>query len=918
MLDSPCPDRDVLRAFAIGLLSEDKLSELCVHLEQCVDCRQRLEESLDAADELLALLQSQESLEGYEHEAECGQAIAGVLRAQSVGSTTVTDTVDVAMPSRQYHLRAKLGAGGMGAVFQVVHTRLGRVMALKVLLPERVRQPEAVARFDREIRLVGQLDHPNIVRPTDGGEENDVHFLVMEYVDGVDLSALVAQAGPLSIADACEIARQAAVGLQHAHQRSIVHRDIKPSNLMVDRCGTVKILDFGVANLWADVDEQLTTAHHVMGTLDYMAPEQADDAHEVDHRADLYGLGATLYKLLCGEAPLAAEGRRSVLQKLRALAAEEIRPIRQRRAEVPEELAAVLDGLLAKDPAARCQTAAEAAAALAPWATGSDLPRLLERIQPVPGGAEAIERRECETYCDRLSFLTALDDVREAGDSSRPGRANSALQTGDSPAASVESRALAATPAVCRAHPRRGWGGRMLAATAGIALVVVMLGVVIHLRGRYGELTIDIQPNRAQIVLDAKRPSAPAAIPSWFPAPPADDDAWPLGLESAGVEPALVGLVPRPARLAGIRHWQIRFAPLSDTSANDTCRKLRSVSWSPDGRLLAVAGGRGDVRLLSPDGRVLHEQLGAHTQHARPLAWSADGLRLATTGLDEIVRLWDGDLGLLRSLRDHQAYTLSAAWDPVSGRLASGDSAGKVLVWDAEGRLLKVLESEGWVWGLAWSPDGQRLAAQARNEIWLWDAELARGPTLHPDGEPVALAWSPDGSRLAVACMFARTAQIWTAVGRLEQVLRGHTDEVWAVAWSQDGQLLASAGEDRCVRIWQADGTLVHVLPEAAAAVLAVSFAPDGMLAACGYDGRVTAWDSVSGQPVWILAALEAGGTATFTAAGQLLGGNPEALEKSLLYVVQPEDGDERTMKPSEFYRSIKPVPAATGRPRDS
>jgi len=894
-----------LRSFSAGLLSEAESEQICQHLESCSDCRNVLDSSPEAADELLAILQASEPADTYEDEPECQLALAGVLGApRSLGAAS-PGLVAPPVPARQYRLLEKLGAGGMGIVFRVVHEGLGRTLALKVLLPERVQQPEALARFDREIRFVGQLNHPNVVQPTDGGEENGVRFLVMEYVDGVDLATLTEQVGPLPLADACEIVRQAAAGLEHAHERGIVHRDIKPSNLMVDRRGIVKILDFGVAHLRADAEGPLTTVQHVMGTVDYMAPEQADDAHEVDQRADVYGLGATLYKLLCGESPVAGDGRRSFLQKLRALAAEDVRPIRQRRTDVPAGLAAALDRLLAKDPAARYPTAAAAAAALAPWTAGNDLPRLVARVARVPGGAETVQAREGETLSGRLSFLTAPEEAEARASSSPPRTAGSPSRPVDEAARSEEADELNRLRTAGRKPSRRWWGHRTAVVAAGLAAVVAALGIVIHLRGRYGELTMELQPDRAKVVVDLQRPAAPAAVPSWFPSPPAPGKAWELGPESA-----LAGILPRPARLAGIRHWQIAFAPLGDTSANATLRRIRSVAWSPDGRWLAVAGGGGDVRLLSRDGRVVHRQLGAHTGDAKPLAWSADGQRLATTGWDGTVRLWDDQLRALQCLRDHQAFTLSAAWDPVSGRLASGDSAGKILVWDAAGQLLKTLDADGWVWGLAWSPDGKTLAAQAKNEIWLWDSELARGPTLHPEGEPVALAWSPDGSRLAVACMVAQTAEIWTAAGELERVLSGHTDEVWAVAWSRDGKRLASSGRDSAVRIWNADGTLLHVLPPAAACVLSVSFAPDRMLATCGYDGRVTTWDSDSGLPVWVLAMLEEGGTATFTAAGQLVGGDPDAMEKSLRYVVQPEDGDERTMKPSEFYTQVRFAPA--------
>src|SRR5688572_22053119 len=205
---------------------------------------------------------------------------------------------------RDYRLVARLGQGGMGTVYRALHSRLGKVVAVKVLPPD-LMQADAVSRFQREMRAVGKLHHPNIVQAFDAGEHEGTHFLVMECVDGCDLHSLVKQRGPLSIADACEIVRQAAVGLQHAHQHGLVHRDIKPSNLMLSEEGQVKLLDLGLALIQGPTNQggDLTMACQVMGTPDFVAPEQASDSHSVDIRADIYSLGCTLYYLLSGAPP---------------------------------------------------------------------------------------------------------------------------------------------------------------------------------------------------------------------------------------------------------------------------------------------------------------------------------------------------------------------------------------------------------------------------------------------------------------------------------------------------------------------------------------------------------------------------------------------------------------------------------------
>jgi tRNA A-37 threonylcarbamoyl transferase component Bud32 len=288
----------------------------------------------------------------------------------------------------KYKVLERLGSGGMAHVFLCEHTLMRRRVAVKVLPAAKAADKASLNRFYREARAVAALDHPNIVRAYDIDQDDHLHFLVMEYVDGTNLQELVKKFGPLDVDRACHYVAQAAVGLQHAHENGLVHRDVKPGNLLLDRAGSVKVLDLGLARFFHDADDHLTKQYDdaILGTADYLSPEQAEDSHAVDIRTDVYSLGATLYYLLTGKPPF-PDG--TIPQKLIWLRNRQPAPVRELRPEVPEELAGVVARMMAKDPADRYQTPAEVADALARW-TAAPIPpppdREMPKLSPAAAG----------------------------------------------------------------------------------------------------------------------------------------------------------------------------------------------------------------------------------------------------------------------------------------------------------------------------------------------------------------------------------------------------------------------------------------------------------------------------------------------------------------------------------------------------
>jgi tRNA A-37 threonylcarbamoyl transferase component Bud32 len=359
---APHPSAADLAAFALGKLAPDAAAAVGSHLGDCPTCRAAVEDT--PADSLVGLLRQAKPADPAAATPSVQGAVTRSVLGRPVPPVDPADLPPELRDHPRYRVLSRLGHGGMGVVYLAEHTVMARRVAVKVISRALVDRPEALERFNREVRAAAALDHPNIVKAFDAEQAEDLQVLVMEYVERLSLADVLDRKGPLPVAHACHYARQAALGLQHAHERGMVHRDLKPHNLMLTPKGVVKVLDFGLAKVRAEraAGQHATGADVVLGTPEYMAPEQALNTKDADIRADLYALGCTLFHLLTGRPPFAGDTPLAVVMAQMQAAPPAVETLRP---DVPPELADLVRRMLTKDPARRPQTPKEVADALA-------------------------------------------------------------------------------------------------------------------------------------------------------------------------------------------------------------------------------------------------------------------------------------------------------------------------------------------------------------------------------------------------------------------------------------------------------------------------------------------------------------------------------------------------------------------------
>jgi WD40 repeat protein/serine/threonine protein kinase len=619
-----------------------------------------------------------------------------------------------------YEILGELGQGGMGVVYRAKQKSLNRLVALKVLRPERLAHGSALRRFRREAEAALRLLHPHIVHIYDAGPTGNTYYLAMEYVEGIDLGKRVHQAGPLPVDQACEYVRQAALGLQHAHERGLVHRDIKPSNLMLMSspagpavngaparpAGIIKILDLGLARLnqpgrYKGLATTLTQEGEFIGTPDFIAPEQAKNPRKVDIRADLYSLGCSLYYLLTGRAPFPAE---TVPEKLYQHWFAEPVAVDRLRPEVPASLKDLLARLMAKRVLDRFQTPAALAAAL----------EILLTTEPLPSAPAPV-----------LGWLDVAPTARETP------VAQLALDAPGGPAGSTE--------VVSRCEGHLDWVRAVAFSPDGR---LALSGSLDHSM-RLWELMSGRELGRFE-----KHTGAVLAVAF-----------------SPNGRYAVSGGVDQTVHVWDVDSgWELR-------CLTGHAELVTSVVFLPDGRHVLSASRDRTVRLWDVGGGRELGRLVGHAGDVNTVAVSADGRLAVSGGADRTLRVWDLATGReLRCLRSRQArdqgpVVTAAALAPDSQHVLAAGSDHALVLWDLEaGREVRRYAGHtDWVTSVALSPDGRRAVSGGQDRtLRLW--EVATGQELRCFREHAnwvtSVAFSPDGRR-ALSGSGDRTICLW-------------------------------------------------------------------------------------------------------------------------------------------------------------
>lgn len=759
------PRQETLVAYGLGTLDEAQSAEIEQHLEDCSECVQRLEAlPEDSFVDKLRSTHDREVRESMTLDSNAEEPERAIMDTGEIdGATLVEIPVDLRDHAR-YQLTDRIGVGGMGIVFRARHRLMNRDVALKMINDELLKRPGVIERFGREVQAAAQLSHPNIVTSYDAEHAGDCHFLAMEYIDGRTLAEVVRDDGPLPVQEALHYIREAARGLQYAHEAGLIHRDVKPHNLMLTGDGGVKILDFGLASLIgaqrdADDDQAradapridavsdatgLTQTGTVLGTVDYLAPEQCDDSRSVDARADIYSMGCTLYFLLAGRPPFSGT---TIREKLMAHRHDRPVPICELRADVPPEVEQLLERMMAKEPETRHQTATEIIEAI-----NQVLPETSARAVKRPVWAWLV------ASAASLLFIAAAAVLY--------------LKTNNG-VVEVESLDPNVTVIVEQNDQQ-----------------VAVLG-----KGHNNAITLDVGRYTAAVGEGEQQYELDM---------PAD-----RAFELKRGDKIVLRVRRKPAGSPGAAIHNLEVAGVLPLHRD----RILQILSSANGQRVVMVGYDGDIQVWDmTSGKLMTRLSGPPRIGSNHVALSADG-ELVAIGLLHGVQIWnlnepDSPKHIPVESIDR---VMATAFSPerkhllVAGRNSHAPHPPAIVFsLDTGNEVSRFATHEAAIQTCEFTPHGQCLTGGFDSTIRLWDPNSGEeirdfeGLNSHVRG----MAVSPDG-RWVAAVGYPHHFVVWDLdTGKLLREFRGHTGKVTSISFSPDSSKIVSGGYDKTLRIW--------------------------------------------------------------------------------------------------------------------
>jgi WD40 repeat protein/anti-sigma factor RsiW len=899
------PSAGELTAFTLGTLDDETQAFVEDHVATCTSCQERA--ATAPGDSFVELVRSVREAEPFVEPVAQGQTPAPlpalaeteVLAPASAssgpaepGCPMAPDAIPPELAGHErYRIVRLLGVGGMGAVYVAEHRVMRRLVALKVINRACIGNAGALERFRGEVRAAARLSHPNIVTTYDAEDAGETHFLVMEYVEGTDLGRLVLERGRLTVDRACDYVRQAALGLQHAFEQGMVHRDLKPHNLMLTPDGRVKILDFGLAHFASDAAATAgrTASGIVLGTVDYIAPEQADSARQADVRSDIYSLGCTLYHLLAGQPPFPAG---TSLQKVVAHVEKKPQPLTELRPDLPEKLMPVLERMMAKKPKHRYQTPAEVAFTLEPFLRATAVARPPRRRTParttdpgrtvvldrIPGGERRRPRLALATAI--LAFFVAgllgVSIYRIATD-----KGELVIETDNDDVEVVVSKGGEVVKIIdtrTGKHVTLNSGDYDLALKEGPKGLKLSRDTVTVKRGKRVVATITVvAPKEHQYLLLALDKVASAvSTKSLFTGADFERLIFPkwgkqevLGIPFDVIDPkgdsvknaiVLYGPEGSPARempkavrlkcgspakaihlLSGVAGWGYHGGDIKKT----VCMIVRFHYQGGEIEDHELRNGEHfcDYNFIRDTNEVPGSRLAIRLEE--PVAGGPAHIRyLAIEPKDPAKSI--EEIEFIKAINDDTSPVVMAVTveKPAPSAEKSAEKVGEIRRFEGH--------TKG-AWGVAFSPDGlYALSGGSDGTCVLWEVATGREVRrFYGHDKPVEdVAFSPDG-RQALTASIDKTVRLWDVqTGKEIRELKGHTDIVYRVAFSPDGRRALSGSADSTMRLWDLQsGNELRFFPLVA---VGVACSPDGRRALSGGDNDplVRLWDMETGAEV--------------------------------------------------------------------